>query len=244
MPAVMPHAPITSRRRFPRFILVVLGLIMVVSGIYGVIFKSSIFAVESVEVEGVAVPAVSAYAEKLYGRNIFQLRSAAIEQDVRQAYPPVKTATLVRGLPRKIRIVVTLRQPALRWQVRDHVYLLDSQGEVFEVGDKPEYAQLPKIVDKSPISVQVGQRLASPSFVTFVTEMQQRIPDQFKRAHVATEVSETLFHLDVVLEGDFRIRLTTQRPLDEQIRAAHLIASAHPDAKLIDVRIPKWGYYK
>lgn len=214
-------------------------------GAYWFFFMSETFAVQKVEVTGAESASIASVAESLKGRNIFRLVSAGIEQDIRQVHPPTAHVVVVRGLPNTVRLTIALREPALQWQVADTSFILDRTGEAFEQGvSKPEYAALPKVIDRSNRRVQIGQQVVTPAFITFIDESNKKVPDLFKRVHVANEILETTFHIDLVLEGDLRIRVTTQRPLEEQLNGAVAIFTAHPEAKSIDVRVPKRGYYK
>ncbi|HEY1074670.1 MAG TPA: hypothetical protein VGE59_03160 [Patescibacteria group bacterium] len=246
MPKIIRGGRIESERPKPSrksFGLLFIGLAVVVG--YWFLFMSDTFAVQKVEVAGAESPSITSVAEALKGRNIFRLTSVSIEQDIRQSYPPTDSVLVVRGLPNTVRLTVSLREPALQWQAGEALFILDSQGEAFEQGTtKPEYAALPKIIDRSNRPVSIGQQIVTPAYVTFVQDINKRAPDLFKRAHVANEILETTFHIDIVLEGDLRIRVTTQRPLEEQLLGAASIYTAHPDAKTIDVRVPKRGYYK
>jgi hypothetical protein len=247
MPGLMPGKPLpkerssSNRYRYIGIVLVVGGII---SGLYWFFFLSPVFSIEKIEIIGSDNESVRAAADRLTGGNIFRLHATSLAQTLTQSYPPIETVTVVRGLPHVVRINITLRRPALRWQINDVIYIIDSEGEIFEQGDKPDYADLPKIVDKSGLATDIGQTIVTPEFIQFVTDMQKRIPTLFTQAYLGNEISETTFHIDALLQGDIRIRLTAQRPLQEQLDAAKSILAKHPEAKIIDVRATRWGYWK
>jgi hypothetical protein len=245
MPGILPGKmlKLDQPKRSPRIRLFILGLALI-GGSYWFVYASPTFAVEKVEITGVDEAALATVAHRLIGRNIFRLSTTAIEADMKQVYPPVASLTLIRGLPRSVRLQVALRQPMLRWQILDKTYIIDATGQVFDEGEKPDYADLPKVIDTSSLQFTIGQHITTPAFIEFVTAIPDKATALLGRKHVANEIKETMFHVDVLLDGDVRIRLTTQRPLEEQLEAAKTIASAHPDAKLIDVRVPGWGYWK
>jgi hypothetical protein len=245
LPGVIPTGRIAQPKPRPsrRAIGIFFGLLFL-GGAYWFFAMSTTFAIDRVEVIGTNDTSVQAMAERFLGRNIFRLNETAVEQDLQQAHPPVARVRLVRGLPRTIRIEVSLRDPAIRWQAAQGTFIMDSQGQIFALGENESHQTLPKVVDKSNATITLGQQLVTPAFITFIQAIQTQVEDKFKRKHTANEIMETTSHLDVILEGDLRIRLTTQRPLEEQLDGALAIFTAHPDAKLIDVRVPKWGYWK
>lgn len=244
LPGVIPAGKVFSspRKLAPYWSVgfVVLGVIV---GGYWFVFQSEVFRVTSVEVVGIESSAVVAVTGRFVGENIFRLNSAAVGQDLRQAYPAIAEVTIIRGLPRTVRLSVSLREPKVRWQRGGTVFIVDATGQIFAAGEQPEHANLPKIVDLSSAPVAAGQMIVTPVFITFVEKLQNQLSD-FGRDHIANEITETTYHLDVVLSGDLRLRLTTQRPLDEQLAAARSIFASHPEARVIDVRVPRWGYWK
>ncbi len=246
LPSILPAARIKEqkpgRNRRVIFVLIATGIVILA---YWFIFRSPYFAVTKIEVTGVDPATVKSVVDRMIGTNIFGLNSVGVETDMKQVYPPVASVSLVRGLPHTLRLSVTLRQPALRWQVNDSTtFILDSNGEAFELGDKETYASLPKISDKSGIQVQLGQRVTTAAFIDFMNQLHTAIPNELHRAQIGSEITETSFHVDVMLEGEIRVKMTTQRPSLEQVKAAATILQAHPEAKTVDVRVPKWGYWK
>ncbi len=243
MPQVMrAKAPSQPRKRFRGAGCILVGGALVF--LYWFFLSSHFFAITTIQFEGKTNDSLEEASRHLINTNIFRLNPTSLEQTMRQAFPPVATVSVVRGLPHTVRINVQLRTPALRWQSGDVVSILDQNGESFEQGDKPEYAHLPKVVDQSKVALHVGQSVVSPEFIRFIQDMQDKVPAAFKKAFVNGEISETSFHVDALLEGGLRLRFTVQRPLDEQLSSALAIYQAHPDAKTIDVRVGQWGYWK
>lgn len=212
--------------------------------IYWFIYASPSFAITEVEVVGADAGLVKSITEPLIGTNIFRINATAIEENSKQVYDPIERVSVVRGLPHKIRLEITLRAPKLRWQVGDTLYIIDSAGQVFSEGDTPEFSALPKVIDRTNFPIEVGQRIVSPSFVTFLGDIHAKVPVTLGKPVVSSEITVTTFHIDVILENGIRVRLTTQRPLQEQLDGAAAIINAHPDAKVIDVRVPRWGYWQ
>ena len=248
MPGIMPGNRL-YRQEKPKRNYRGLGFVILISGLacgsYWFFFLSPTFAIDQVTITGTDNESLKTIGDRLIGTNSFRLNSATLEQDMQQAYPPVATVTVVRGLPRVVRINVTLRQPKLRWVMSDTtLFILDANGQVFSQGDKPEYAPLPKVMDRSNEKLQIGQQVVLPAFIQFLNEIQAQSPALFHQNQTANEVTDSIFTLDMVFENTLRIRLTTQRPSKEQLESAALILAAHPEAKLVDVRVPARAYWR
>ncbi len=231
-------------RKIRRSYVIIIVCTLAVFGFYWALFSGPFFSIETIQFEGETNDSLTSLTNRLLKTNIFRLNPTSLEAGMKQAYPPLASVSVVRGLPHTLRVRLELRQPTLRWQSGEVVSILDAKGESFQEGDKPEYASLPKVTDKSHVAIHIGQHVVSPEFIAFVTDLQKQVPSTLKKNITAVEISETSFHIDVVAEGDIRLRFTTQRPLAEQLKAVAMIYQAHPDAKLIDVRVPRWGYWK
>ncbi len=245
MPALLPQQSRQSappkRSRLPWFFLL---LIVMLGVVYWFFIVSPTFAVRSIELVGSDNNSIKAISDHLIGRNMFLLNKESVEQEIKQIYPPVARVSLIRGLPHTVRLVVTLRAPKLRWQTGSAVFILDEDGQSFEEGEKDMYNILPKVVDYSGIPIAIGDTVVSANYIQFIEDLQEKIPDLFHRSVLSYEVHETTYHIDIVLDGDLRVRLTSQRPAKEQLDSAEAILLAHPSSHQIDVRVPIIGYYK
>lgn len=247
MPGVLPktsfrRTPDTPRpRRNVPAILIVVGVIL---GVYWFLFASATFAIQTVEVEGLPPDAVTPLQNQLLGKNIFRINSVSLTDNARQLIPSIKDITVARGLPHTVRLKIALRDPALRWVTRTTEYVLDRDGVAFAEAKSDTYAGLPVIRDDTGLSYKIGQTVATEQFVAFMTTAHKKVAEIVKRNVATYEVKDTTFHFSIILEGEVRILMTVQRPYDEQLESAARILTAHPEAKLIDVRVPGRGYWR
>ncbi|MDD4617361.1 MAG: cell division protein FtsQ/DivIB [Alphaproteobacteria bacterium] len=58
----------------------------------------------------------------------------------------IDTARVERHLPDTISVVLSERVPLARWQVSDHFYVIDDQGEILKSAKVDDFASLPQIV--------------------------------------------------------------------------------------------------
>lgn len=202
------------------------------------------FRLTDISLIGTDAVAAKAFAQTLRGANIFRLNSVAIESGLKKSYPPIARAQLVRGLPRSLKIDVTLRQARLRWRVGETVAIVDETGAVFDQGETTAYGDLPLVTDTTQIPVSRDAPVASPAFIAFVTALSNQADAYLHTSMRLYEVGATTLQVDGFFMGERRVRFTLARPVEAQLADAGLIFAAHGDAQIIDVRVAGWGYWK
>lgn len=217
---------------------------VIVFGLLWLLFGSSYFKITSVQLVGTEAPTAQAFAHTMVGKNTLLLNQNLIQAGLIQAFPPIESVAIVRGLPRTLRLTVRLRQPKLIWKTGALDSVLDEAGYVFDQGDTSRYPNLPVIVDISALPVIVGQPVVSPGFILFVTELSQQIPEKLQLSIKRFEINDTTLLIDAILDSDIKIRFALERSVTAQLEDVMVLRKAHPDAKHIDVRVSGWGYWK
>ncbi len=205
---------------------------------------SNYFTVQTVQLIGTDATTAKTYSNELVGKNIFFLNQGLIEAGLIKAFPPISNVEIVRGLPKTVRLTVTLREPKVMWRSGTTQSILDSAGYVFDQGDKSNYSSLVTVVDTTGLPVKIGQPVVSQSFVDFITKVANELPKKNLTPIARFEVADTTLLVDVILTNDTKIRLSIQRDVVAQIEDVSTILTAHPEAKHIDVRVDGWGYWK
>jgi membrane-associated protease RseP (regulator of RpoE activity) len=146
-----------------------LAMLLAATAVYGVA-NSSAFVFEDLRLEGAAFtdPAVVEEAlEDVRGRNLFGLRTGALEGGLREL-PTVRDADVSVRLPDSLVVRVEERTPILVWRVGARRYLADADGRLFaRIGEDPaeaaaaKAAALPVVEDRRAASagLSVGGRL-------------------------------------------------------------------------------------
>lgn len=199
-----------------------------------------------VKITGSDAAAVQSYGRELIGKNIFLVNETSVTNGIAKVFPSVARVTIARGLPHTIRLTVELREPKLRWQSGSTETILDEVGYSFDVknGQTGGYESLPLVVDTTGLSIKVGQFIVSPGFVDFVSALSKEVPQRLGKPVARFEVAETTLLVDTIIDSDTRVKFALQRDVTAQLSDANLLLTQHPEAKLIDVRVDGWGYWK
>lgn len=252
MPKIHPlpktfHRPIESSRRSfgsSRFRLGWLVVTILMAGLVWFLVGSSYFKITTVQLVGTDAPTAKAFAQTIVGRNTLLLNQSVIQAGLIQAFPPIESVTIVRGLPRTLRLTVRLRQPKLIWKTGVLDSVLDEAGYVFDQGDTSRYPGLPTIVDMTALPVTIGQPVVSPGVVAFVSELSRQLAEKIKLPIKQFEIADTTLLIDAIADNDRKIRFALERSVNSQLEDVGILLAAHPDAKQLDVRVSGWGYWK
>lgn len=211
--------------------------------------------VKDIQIDGAATEATIAEIEKLRGQNILWLSVTRPEKTVTQRQPSIKEIQILRGIPDTLRVKLIERTPAAIWQSGDSWYTLDPSGFIFRAQnisrredgslDYPG-TDLPIVVDTKNLPVKIGQTLARPQFISFISDLRQHLPEEFQLRMIRAEINETTFNLTTITDAGWSIHFDTTRNLDPQLRTlAKVLESKRPEIReYIDVRVRGWVYYK
>jgi len=142
-----------------------LAMLVSAAAIYG-LASSQAFDYKNLELDGAVFTspaAVEAAMADARGENLFRVATAPLEARLEQL-PTVEHAQIDLRLPDTLAVTLDERQPVLVWQVGEHHWLADADGELFaELGQEPPAAaaKLPAIHDRraSSASLALGSHL-------------------------------------------------------------------------------------
>lgn len=234
----------------PRWVWLVLVAGMVAGGVGWLIFGSATFKIQQIEIVGSVNEAVQAEIEGLRGTNILTYSSGGMTSRLKAAQSSIETLTIAKGLPRTLRIGVTLRDPVIRWERGSEAYLLDEDGIVFQyapgAGMDEEVATLPRVVDLQSEPVVPGKKVMSRQFVTFIHDTATAFVDQFPIGLDHFELGQTSFEITLVTKSGWKAVLDTTRPPQPQLDSLQQVFEHfHDDIhEYVDLRIPGRAYFK
>lgn len=99
-------------------------------GIFGIIFRSTIFEVTTLEIEGnqeVLKERLVSHLEKLKGKNIFGIRSWELEEALKRL-PEIKRVRVEKVFPHTLRITIEEREPEIALEGKTGLVCLDEEG--------------------------------------------------------------------------------------------------------------------
>jgi len=215
-------------------------------GIYLVLF-SGYFSVKTVQVQG-AHFASSEQIQALVptGHDIWFLSTRDITDRVMQ-YPSVQSATVQRGLPNSVRIVVREKQPALIWISGNTCYVLDASGTAFAQFSRVDIPELgvPRVYDVENVPVKLGQQVAGISFVQFVTSASEQFASLLPQVTInSIEISDTTYEVTFYSTQGLTVEMSSLSDAGVQVR--NLTRLIHQkDATLtsnVNLTVDRWAY--
>jgi cell division septal protein FtsQ len=192
---------------------------------------------------------VSRYFQTHTRRNLL-LNPAALEASLMQASMHVTEVEVQHNpLLSRVTIRVASDRPALRWQTEGVQYTLSRSGiALYQTPLKGE-EDLPLVLDKASLPVQLKSRVVPSDFVTYVQALQTAASGH-KLSIRERSVRDSIRELEIKLtKRSYRIRLSTQGRAEEQMSAYSRLTrhftqrSSHP-ASYIDLRIPNRAYWR
>ena len=144
-----------------RTIAILFAVLVTVAGLYMVALKSSLFALEKVEIRG-ATPALSRQINTVVrpfrGRSLVGLNRSRVEQAI-LAIPEVKTAQVDRAFPNTLRIVVAREHPVAVLRRGREAWVIAASGRVVRPLRRGRGQDLPRVWVPASVTVKPGQPL-------------------------------------------------------------------------------------
>jgi cell division septal protein FtsQ len=155
-----------SGRTIARLFVVLAAVV----GIYMIALRSSLFAVEKVEVRG-APPAlarqIDAVVKPFRGRSLVALRKDSVERAI-LAIPEVKTAQVDRAFPNTLRVVVAREHPVAVLRRGRDAWVIAASGKVIRPLRRGRGQDLPRVWVPASVAVVLGDQLADRGIRTAI----------------------------------------------------------------------------
>jgi cell division protein FtsQ len=164
--------PLPRRRRLDllrlapsgRSLLVGVALVLVAAGLYGLARETSMFAVQTIRVDG-ASPSLAADVEqelaRYDGRSLVSLDAASAAQRV-AGLPAVRSATVDRAFPHTLRVHVVPERPVAVLRRGADSFLVSARGRVIAPLERGERPELPRIWLPATTDIELGSFLGGP----------------------------------------------------------------------------------
>lgn len=139
-----------------------IGLVLAAAGAYWVALTSSLFAVDSVSVQGAVPEAVARDVERatadLVGASLLAVDAAAVERSVR-ALPSVAGVSVDRAFPHTLVVKVAAERPVGVARQGSAAWLVAASGKVVRELERGTARDLPRIWLPGDAPVVVGRQL-------------------------------------------------------------------------------------
>jgi cell division protein FtsQ len=197
---------------------------------------------------------IRSVADSLKGKNILFLETSVLAQRMLRDIPQIKNVHIVRKIPGTVKIIIQEKTPVLLLVSGGSYYFVDSAGIAYEAAslDSLPGVVLPTVKNSDLEStVTLGAPAVDESFVTFIEEVQKKIPD-IAHAQVVEMNIPSLAAREVhfLLDRNWRILMDTTRPASGQLDVLkrlleHTVSQEEQQTlQYIDLRIANRVYYK
>lgn len=130
-------------------------------GLYAIALKSSLFAIEKVEIRG-ATPSlarqIDAVVKPVHGQSLVGLDKADLQQAI-LAIPEVKTAQIDRAFPNTLRVVVAREHPIAVLRRGHEAWVIAASGTVVRPLRRGRGRELPRVWVPASVAVRIGSPL-------------------------------------------------------------------------------------
>lgn len=224
-----------------------IGISVILIIIIWLLLFSPFFVVREIIVEGNNQVTADAIINSIKSdQNIFRFNIKAAKSDIVKINPIINDVAIYRGIPNALKIVVLENKPTLVWVSGEDKYLVDNQGYVDKKITESDFSSLPQVVDEKKLSVKVGERIVSPSFILFLSKIDENFYSKTNIKLSRFEIKETTFDLYAHTDAGFFVKFDTTRSADKQLDDLKNIIVEHRENihEYIDVRINGWAYFK
>jgi len=234
----------------------ILLLLAIVALIIYFFFYSNYFMIEKSQIQGTVLTSKkqidSLVKQEIKSEaNILFFPSNQLEEKIEDNFSLILQATVQKGIPDTIRVLVEERKPVLIWQTANKNFFIDQRGIAFTAkkdyqkitGEKYDY--LPTVDDQSDLPVEIGQKVAAKDWINFISELDKQLIEKLTLQSKKFTIKGTTFDLTANTEKG-KIYFDTSRAVDEQIKALTTALKNIKKKKFdyLDIRIKGWVYYK
>lgn len=215
---VRPNSPLTVRRKKPSFWstlwrrtwfwIGIAGTVMVLVVLY-VLFLSSLFAVDTIEVQGdlqeISEHEARGIASEMLSRKVLWFSTASIfsvplnslEQELESRYPALLSAKVQRHLPRKLSMLLQERESVVLWcqgEQYEECVVLDRTGKAFRESREEDASILFLTGNDSATKAMIGDSVISSEKLSRILQAMEEAEIVFRALapgvsvhHIVTE---------------------------------------------------------
>ncbi|HEY5659457.1 MAG TPA: FtsQ-type POTRA domain-containing protein [Gaiellaceae bacterium] len=144
-----------------RSVLIGLALVLIAGGLYGLARGTSMFAVDTVRVEGAAAPLAAEVRRELRGydgRSLVGLDAASVAQRL-AGLPAVRSASVDRAFPHTLRVQIVPELPVAVVRRGPDSFLVSARGRVISRVDRGTHRELARIWVPASTDIELGSFL-------------------------------------------------------------------------------------
>ena len=244
LPKVFNPPKDIHKKEFPKFLKILIVMVIFILVIGYLIFYSSFFKIKTVILDPSLSSDIKAITDSAIGKNIFFVNLEAIQTEIQQKYPELQNVKFSKGLPDTLRVSAEQFQGKITWQTQNHSYLVNASGIAFKEIDGP--TDLPKVIDNKDLPIDSKNPVVSSNFIDFISELNNKFSSEIGFKIFSFQVNDTIFQVEGLTDQGWYVKFDTTRPADEQIsQVKELLAKDKAGiTQYVDVRVEGRVYYK
>ena len=239
-----------------RLIIKASPYILLLSIAVGIVFFSSIFRIDRVDVQGPNTElsqklndeVVKYLNSSLVGKNWLFLDAGSLKGRLQKTFTGQEAIVVEKQFPNKLIVKTDEQKAAIVWKTGSKKYIASINGRVMSELLGENTTGLSTITDGSSLPVDIGNKILSRDFVSFAI----KVGDYIKAKSLGPEqiyITETTKELLVKTNSGYEIRFNTEEAPESQLRSLQatldLLASQNKKAaQYIDLRVPGRAFYK
>lgn len=248
-PRVFAGKKITEQkeRHFPWHLWKLFLTIILLIIFTGWIFISEKFHIKEIIIDGnnnIGSERLQSYFHD--NQNIFLFSSKDLKSKILAENTEIKDLQIIRGIPDTIKIIILEHDNKLIWESLGERYLISIQGKVTKKIESSESLNFPIVTDNQNLKVTPGDKIVSPSFVSFINNINNEFFNYTNIKPTTFSVNETTFDVNLATEAGFYVKFDTMRSSTKQLENLKkiLVAKRSEITEYVDIRIDGWAYYK
>jgi cell division septal protein FtsQ len=226
-----------------RVLLVGVGAVALVGGLYAIALETSVFAVRKLEIVGGTAQEQSelrtALAPEL-GRSLLKVGASDIDVQVAKL-PDLIAVTFDRAFPSTLKLRITAERPVMLLRRRNDTWLVSARGRVMRKLRSPRLSSLPRTYVPKTTDVSVGETLPAADGGLAAAAVAPLSRGTFPSA--VRFVIETPNELTLKLASGLEIRLGGIGDLQLKIAIAkkilHRVDATSETTGYLDVSVPE-----
>jgi POTRA domain, FtsQ-type len=238
--ARLPPAPLAAKLvPSGRSVAVSLVLVLAAALLYLGARETPVFAVRTIDVEGVR-PSVARRVEvalrPLEGRSLLKIRSGEVER-LATALPSIASVTYDRAFPNTLRVHVEQEQPVAVVRQGVEAWLVSRRARVIKRIAQRTHRVLPRIWLRQPVAISPGRTLSAGAGAEEVAML-----DALEAARLAGRVASVRYESGqwiYVVRGGLQIRVGTRSDLALKLAIAQRILERTAVVGYLDVSVPE-----
>jgi len=113
---------------------------------------------------------------KITGTSILKVQPDQVEKDIIANFPSIREASVTAGLPAKLNINVTEREPLVLWQKQEEFYWIDVEGVIFPVRGDVEAPLSVLAYDDPPVGPALDVSISEDESQEIIDSDENKIP--------------------------------------------------------------------